>query len=183
VNGGLCVADADGSDLTTLVHTPAHFYDDGPQFSPDGKQIAFERDLDGAHGSTLKTAVFVMNADGSNIHRITPWALRGGDHPDWSPDGKRILFTSNVDGSATISANKYTVKPDGTGLRQLTHARGGPTQWMSSSYSPDGTWITVARRSGSNNAQVYVMRTNGTGIRKITHSTSWNSAPDWGTAG
>lgn len=180
--GGLCLVNADGSNATTLVHTPTRFYDDGPQFSPDGKQIAFERDLDGADGSTLKAAVSVMNADGTNIHRVTPWALRAGDHPDWSPDGKRILFTSNIDGPDTVSANKYTVKPDGKGLRQLTHARGGTTQWMSSSYSPDGRWITLARRSGGNNADVYVMRTNGTGIRNITRSAPWDSAPDWGSA-
>jgi TolB protein len=178
--GGLCVVNADGSSLTTLIHTPKRFYDDGPQFSPNGKQIAFERDLDGADGSTMTAALFVMHADGTNIHRVTPLALRGGDHPDWSPDGKRILFTSNVDGPDAISANKYTVKPDGTGLRQLTHARGGTTQWMSSSYSPDGQWITVARRSGAHNAQVYVIRTDGTGARNITHSTTWDSAPDWG---
>jgi len=29
-------------------------------------------------------AIFVMNADGTNVHRVTPWKLRGGDNPDWA---------------------------------------------------------------------------------------------------
>jgi Tol biopolymer transport system component len=90
------------------------------------------------------------------------------------------LFTTNVDGPGNVSANKYTVRPDGSGSRQLTHAKGGSTQWMSSSYSPDGTWITVARRAAGGNAAVYVMRADGTHITRITHATTWDSAPDWG---
>lgn len=178
--GGLCIIGADGTGLRTLERTPARWYDDGPQFSPDGKRIAFERDYDSADGSTLKAAVFVMNADGSSIRRLTPWALRAGDHPDWSPDGKRILFTSNVDGPAAVSANKYMIKADGTGLRQLTHATGGAVQYMSSSYSPDGKWITLARRTRNGNPDVYVMKTDGTRLRNVTRSSAWDSAPDWG---
>lgn len=183
VSEGLCIVNADGSGAQTFFKAPARMNDDGPQFSPDGKRIAFERALDSSDGGTLKVAVFVMNADGSGAHRVTPWGLRGGDHPDWSPDGKRILFTSNVDGPSSVSSNKYTVRPDGTGLHALTHATGGSTQWMSSSYSPDGAWITVARRSGAANASVYVMHVDGTHVRRIVHSNSWNSAPDWGSAG
>ena len=48
--------------------------------------------------------------------RLTPWALRGGE-PDWSPDGTRIVFTSNQDGPRSVSANLYTVRPDGTASR------------------------------------------------------------------
>ncbi len=179
VTGGLCIVNADGSGLQTLIHTPTHGYDDGPQFSPDGKHIAFQREVDAADGTTLKVALFVANADGRNVRRITPWALRAGDHPDWSPDGRRILFTSNVEGLETVSSNKYTVRPDGTGLRQLTHATGGATQWMSSSYSPDGKWITLARRRAGGNAAIYVMRADGTGARVVERSASWDSAPDW----
>lgn len=135
------------------------------------------------NGDTIRSAVFVMNADGSNARRITPWALRAGDHPDWSPAGKRILFHSNQDGPDAISANIYTIRPDGTGLRQLTHARGGTVQHASSSFSPDGKWITFARRTGDSNADVFVMHANGTQVRNVTRSAIWDSAPDWGATG
>jgi TolB protein len=174
---------ADGSSPRTLIRTPAHRYDDGAQFSPSGTRIAFQREVDAADGTTLRAALFVANADGRNVHRITPWALRAGDHPDWSPDGTRILFTSNVEGLESVSSNKYTVRPDGTGLRQLTRATGGSTQWMSSSYSPDGKWITLARRRRSGNAAIYVMRADGTAARVVEHSAYWDSAPDWASGG
>ena len=183
VSGGLCIVNADGSGTQTFLKAPKGMNDDGPQVSPDGSRIAFERAFDTPDGGTLRVAIFVMNADGSNARRVTPWSLRGGDHPDWSPDGKRILFTSNIDGPSNVSSNKYTVNPDGTGLHALTRARGGLTQWMSSSYSPDGKWITLARRSGGDNASVYVMRADGTHVRRVFHSSAWNSAPDWGSAG
>lgn len=124
-----------------------------------------------------------MNADGSNQRRITRWSLRGGDHPDWSPDGKRIVFHSNQEGPENVSGNIYTVRPNGTGLRQLTHARGGAVQYLSSSFSPNGKWITFAKKPGSGkngNVDVFVMRANGTGLRNVTHSAIWDSAPDWG---
>ena len=184
VSEGLCIVNADGSGTQTFLKAPKGMNDDGPQFSPNGKQIAFERAFDSADGGTLKVAVFVMNADGSGARRLTPWGLRAGDHPDWSPDGKRILFTTNVDGSSNLSSNKYTVKPDGTGLHSLTHASGGSVQWMSSSYSPDGNWIVVARRTAVENASVWVMRADGTRAHAVTHAHySWDSAPDWGSAG
>lgn len=180
-----CVTGADGSNLALLPSPPQGRQDYGPQWSPDGTRIVFERWIVNANGDALRTAIFVMNADGTDARRVTPWPLRGGDHPDWSPDGKRILFHSNQEGPHNVSGNLYTIRPDGTGLRQLTHARGGTVQYLSSSFSPDGMWITFARTPGkgrSGNADVFVMRANGTGLRNLTHSAIWDSAPDWGTA-
>jgi len=106
---------------------------------------------------------------------------------DWLPDlggrGDRILFTSNQDGPASVSANLYTVRPDGSGLTQLTHARGGSVQYLSASFSPDGDWITAARTPGTGkagNADVFVMRADGTDLRRVTRSEAWDSSTDWG---
>jgi TolB protein len=123
-----------------------------------------------------------MNADGSNPRRITPWPLRGGDHPDWSPDGKRILFRSNQEGPDRVPSNIYTVRVDGSGLHRLTHARAGSGRYLSSSFSPDGTSITFARTIGTDNADVFVMRANGSAPRNVTRPAIWDSAPDWGSA-
>jgi TolB protein len=180
---GLCIVNADGSGTQTFLKAPKGMNDDGPQFSPDGKRIALERAFDAPDGGTLRVAVFVMNADGSGARRVTPWGLRAGDHPDWSPVGQRILVTTNVEGPSSVSSNKYSVKPDGTGLHALTHATGGSVQWMSSSYSPDGKWIVVARRTAVENASVWVMHADGTHARPVTHAHySWDSAPDWSSA-
>ena len=74
-----------------------------PAWSPDGKSIAFSCDGYGGVGFEI----CVMNADGTNAHRITNLS---GDQtaPAWSPDGKSIVFVS--DGSiATMSANGSNV--------------------------------------------------------------------------
>ena len=95
----------------------------------------------------------------------------------------RIVFTSNQDGRSKVSANLYTVRPDGTGLVQLTHASGGNVQYLSASFSPDGKWLTVSRTPGSGkkgNADVYVLRADGTGLRQVTRAPAWDSSTDWG---
>jgi len=173
-----CVIDADGTGLHELTQTPgAGEEDTWPQWSPDGRRLAVQRHLGN------RRAVFVIDADGGNPRRISPWGLRGGE-PDWSPDGRRIVFTSNEDGPAKVSANLYTVRPDGTGLTQLTHARGGSVQYLSASFSPDGKSLTVSRTPGSGpkgRADVYVMRADGTGLRQVTRAATWESSTDWGS--
>lgn len=173
-----CVVNADGSGLHELTQTPGSGEsDEWPQWSPDGRRLAVQRVLGD------RRAVFVLDADGRNPRRITPWSLRGGE-PDWSPDGRRIVFTSNEDGPSSVSANLYTVRPDGTGLKRLTHARGGHVRYLSASFSPDGKWLTVSRTPGSGkkgNADVYVMHADGTGLQQVTRVATWESSTDWGS--
>jgi TolB protein len=111
--------------------------------------------------------------------RVTPWHLRAGDTPDWSPDGRRILFHDNLDGPSTVSANLYTIRPNGSHLQQLTFEEGGVVNHLGSCYSPDGTMITFARRPA----------TGGHGGRRVHHARGWHaeghpnelydSYPDW----
>jgi TolB protein len=173
-----CVIGADGTGLHQLTQTPGTGEDDEwPQWSPDGRRLAVQRVIGD------RRAVFVIDAGGKNPRRLTPWSLRGGE-PDWSPDGTRIVFTSNQNGPSKVSANLYTVRPDGTGLTQLTHAKGGHVQYLSASFSPDGKWLTVSRTPGSGrkgNADVYVMHADGSGLRQVTHAPAWDSATDWGS--
>jgi TolB protein len=113
-----------------------------PGWSPDGKRLAF------AWKPGNRFAVFVENVDGTGRHRITPFRLSAGDHPDWSPDGTRILF--NTGGNHVRGQNLFTVRPDGTGLRQLTHFS-GKTNLVNGSFSPDGESIVFATVVGAAN--------------------------------
>ena len=118
-----------------------------------------------------------MRADGGRQRRITPWSLDAGDNPDWSPDGRLIVFRAPA--SRFEGSQVYVVRPDGSGLRQITRFRRG-TMVLSYSFSPDGKWITVSKSGRGRNPDIFVMRTNGTGIRPVTRTTLWDSAPDWG---
>ena len=178
---GIDVMDADGTSVQQLTQlgTGPREHDLGPQWSPDGARIIFQR----VDTWSRRSAIFVVNVDGTGVRRVTPWRLGAGDHPDWSPDGSRILFSSDFEAGPRVSPNIYTIRPDGTGLRKLTRARGGRIRHLSSSFSPDGKWITFGRAFGTGPnavADVFVMRADGSRVRRVTRTAAWESAPDWG---
>ena len=150
-----------------------------PGWSPDGKRLAF------VWKPGNRSAVFVENVDGTGRHRITPFPLRAEDHPDWSPDGSRILF--NTGGQSVRGQNLFTVRPDDTDLRQLTHySRKTKTNLVNGSFSPDGQSIVFATVVGAVNPpgagldDVFVMSADGTDIRPVTRARNWDGSADWG---
>jgi TolB protein len=153
---------------------------DAPVWSPDGTRLAFG--VIRGSGSTAKDgrALFVIRADGKGLRRLTPWSLKAGDRPDWSPDGRRILVRSFADRDGGFGSNLYTVKPDGSGLRALTRLS-ADRRVLTGSYAPDGTGIVVATTQSSTGLpDLYVVRPDGSGLRRITSSAAWNASPDWG---
>ncbi|MGW6276401.1 TolB family protein [Kribbella sp. NPDC055071] len=185
-NVGIFVMNVDGSHIRQVTQKvrPSLAEDSDPQWSPNGRAIVFQRRNVRTALPADGIALFVVDLSTHRERRITPWELRAGDTPDWSPDGRQILFHSNVDGPTNVSANLYTVRPDGKDLRQLTFASGGAVQYLGSSYSPDGRMITFGRfpETGGMNADVLTMRRNGTHVRRVTHTSLYDSYPDWGPA-
>lgn len=148
----------------------------GAGWSPDGKRLVFERESrDGG------LAIFTVRRDGTGERRLTPWRLHAGDHPDWSPDGRWILFRSHVDQDQ--QGNVYLVHPNGTNLHRITDTHThGATTYLSYSFSPDGTKITVAYTGvgDAGNPDVWVMNVDGSNFHNVTKSAIWDSRPDWG---
>jgi Tol biopolymer transport system component len=178
--GGIYRMRTDGSHLRRVTLPRTRAAEDGdPQWSPDGEQIVFVR-----HNLTKKPAggqaVYLVNANGTGLRRITRYKLRAGDGPDWSPDGSQILFRS-PETEDFLNSDIWTIHPDGTGLRQVTHA-GPSTKVYSASFSPDGTAITVGMTGIDGQADVYRIGIDGTGLSPVTRTSTWDSAPDWGAA-
>jgi TolB protein len=170
----------DGSHIRRVSLPATRTAEDGdPQWSPDGKRIVFVR-----HNITAKPkgqqAVFVINADGSKLRRVTPYKIKAGDGPDWSPDGSQILFRS-PENEDFLDCDIWTIHPDGTGLRRVTHA-GPTTKIYSASFSPDGTKITLGMSGIDGQADVWTIGIDGTGLTPVTRTPLWDSAPDWGAA-
>jgi CubicO group peptidase (beta-lactamase class C family) len=125
--------DADGSDERNITNLPTSD-DTDPQWSPDGSQIAFASTRNG------REDIYVMDADGSNVRRLTHHSAVDAD-PTWSPDGTRIAFVSLRDGNVEV----YVIDADGSNLQRLTH---NTYNDFEIDWSPDGTYIAVASQKG-----------------------------------
>jgi TolB protein len=169
----------DGSQRRVIYQAPPYAADLlFPMVSPDGKQIVFEWFNSPFSTPADQEAIYVINTDGSGLRRLTPLAENDGDNPDWSPNGRWIVFHSHVD-DPSRQAQIFLIHPDGTGRRKLTHFRSG-TLVGESSFSPDGKSIVFAKGPDGSKLHVYVMRLNGLHVRRVTRSKLWDSAPDWG---
>ena len=119
---------------TTALSPPAHKLvpstrpDTHPQFSPDGRRLAFTSERSGS------LQIWVANSDGSNPLQLTTLARGFINAPRWSPDGKVIVFTFTQNNNQDI----YSVPADGGPLRRVTSA---PSREGRPSWSRDGRWI------------------------------------------
>lgn len=98
-------------------------------WSPDGKQIAFQQAIE-----ANEAALIVMNSDGSNVRAVSTGTY-DGSYALWSPDGQYIAFLNGEN-----QGNLNIIRPDGTGLTQLTTQ--DKTQWPFAWIS-DGSGLLV----------------------------------------
>lgn len=162
-DGDICVMNDDGSRRRRLTHN-TQALDNDPRWSPDGKRIAFTRDMDRTQRQTT-AELFVMNADGTDPQRLTHNNVIDA-YPSWSPDGQHIAFSSTRSGDwevLVIELGTHTVTQL-TGIED--DAGAGCPDW-----SPDGTQITFERfipiKNGIAPKTIYVMSATGTNQRPI----------------
>ncbi len=118
----------DGSDLTQYREGSS------PVWCPDGSKIAFEYDDD----------IYLINVDGTELTPLTATPGIGEYKPNFSPDGKSIVFVSNEDaqGRPTADLNIWTMSIDGTNKRQVTEL----VSWESwPVWTKDGIYFLSAR--------------------------------------
>jgi hypothetical protein len=150
-NFDIYVIGADGSAQRRLTTDPAR--DDSPQWTSDGR-IVFQR----AERS------WIMNGDGSGAAEL-PTGDGDALTPTASPKGDTIAFSSNRGGSTWAL---YTMRIDGSGLRQVTYPTAG--QDAEPRFSANGNDIVFVRDNGTQDYDLYVVHANGSGLTRLTNT-------------
>jgi uncharacterized repeat protein (TIGR01451 family) len=109
------IVNSDGTNPRRLTHNPG--IDGQPMWSPDGTKITFTRAE--ASGEAGRYAIFLMNADGSDVTRLTDY--RGHEWPAFSPDGSKLVYMSRRDGETEL----YMINVDGSNERSITRRAAG----------------------------------------------------------
>ena len=154
-------------------------------YSASGRLITFQSTRDG-YGCDQQ---FVMNADGSGVHRISNG--RGRTTCGYFYDHDRRVFYASTFGADPACPPQpdysqgyvwrlddydiYTARPDGSDLRRLTHTPGYDAE---GTLSPDGKTIAfTSMRDGD--LEIYTMRTDGSHVRRLTHELGYDGGPFW----
>jgi TolB protein len=134
-NGDLDIytMNADGSDVRQLTHELG--YDGGPYFSYDGKKIVYRSGQPKTPAEIAEykellsrglvrpehLEIWAMDADGQHKRQVTNNGA-ANFAPYWLPDGKRIIFASNMENQKDPSGfDLYLINEDGTGLERVTY--------------------------------------------------------------
>ncbi|HEY3542216.1 MAG TPA: hypothetical protein VGK79_06710 [Gaiellaceae bacterium] len=157
-SSAIYVMRADGTHVRRI--SPAGSFT--PAWSPGGRAIAFS--------SSARTPenpeIYTVRPDGTGLRRLT--FTKGGigtlgddSWPAWSPDGKRIVFSSNRTGNGEL----WVMNADGRAQHRLAGLP-GRDDWAPA-YSPDGTRIAFHSFGAGGGAQLYAVRPDGAGLMRL----------------
>jgi TolB protein len=195
----LFVMNVDGTGQTPLVRGSS------ATWSNDGKRIAFHASASGKGqpiilqrpgAATTDSDIFVMNVDdffkkGTRPKNITNNPAAVDDDPDWSPDGRKIAFTSHAvtDNKRDnyVTAEIYVIDAEGKGKpARLTN---NTEEERAPAWSPDSKRILFMCRKGSPaeggvipTFELCVMNADGTGLKRLTNTGRYLT-PSWSPDG
>ena len=198
-NSEIYVMNADGSGLRNLTRTPSN--DRDPAWSPDGRAIAFVQrkcvpnPRDTRCGPGYETYLYVVNADGSGLRRLTTRQAHLVN-PSWSADGKTIRYGRslvNADGSGHSELPRNVPlagawSPDGQRIAVVSVAHSfadarNPTKlglWVVNGDGSDArrvaakatsgvpAWSPNGRRIAFRRFDLFVVNADGSGLRRLT---------------
>jgi TolB protein len=151
-----------------------------PIWSPDATHVGFVASVQHGHGrhvdvacgcSDRYDAIYVSDADGSNLHLVTSHAYNEYGFA-WSPDGRSILYGRANRGGI------YGIGADGRNNHRLTRDSPTPTEFPALTWAPDGRSIAYETdRTG--NGDIYIIGADGHNKVRLTNSAASDGSPSW----
>jgi len=141
-----------------------------PDWSPNGKQLAFEANWHGARN------IYVMNIDGSHVRQLT-FGEAMDTYPRFSPDGQWLVFLSRRHALFSM----HLVRPDGTDESALLPADGN----LEPAFSPDGRWVAFRSyfKGDDPDGEIMIVDAVGEHLRRLTDNTVEDGYPAFSTDG
>lgn len=167
----LFVMSSSGANLVRLTRSTAE--DSWPSWSPNGARIAFQSRR--ASGGLPDIYVMKPAPEGAKNRpkNLSRHSTAYDETPDWSPDGRRIAFSSE---RGPWGFEIYTMKADGTDQTPVTES---PAFSGTPAWSPDGNFI-VFQRETAGNGDIWTVGSGGSSPVNLTSGwTSYEDAPDW----
>lgn len=168
------ISRANGTNQHRITTSP--FGGTDPNVAPDGLHLSYVA----FNGQDLGQGLIRTSNTGRYPKLLLPYSFDVAVKHDWSPNGRRIVFTNNAD-NLDKSANIGTVRPDGGCLRWLTHYTDPDVRGYVGGYSPDGRWI-VFRLEDHGKFALMRMHPDGSHKRVILPLSDFRPRfIDWGT--
>jgi TolB protein len=172
--GAIFTINPDGTGVRQITHRGKVALDTEPDWSPNGRWIAFQRQERGK-----PTRIFKVRPDGTHLTQLSMDLSVDDAFPAWSPSGHRISFTRFDDAAGLVEV--FVMRADGTHAHQLIPSKYGATgaQW-----SPDGRRLVFGGgEEGTSLLAIFAIRLDGTHVRRLT---PWKLHPggvDWSPDG
>ena len=156
-----------------------HLY---PSFSPNGRQLAFQRSPLGEKGDDKEPSgtfeIYLSDPAGNTERRMTHLGIAAW--PAWSPDGRRLVF-----GAARTDKDKFCLHLLDTTSGNVTAITDGHTEDWVPSWSPDGKWIVFGRapEAARVDFNLWRIQPDGTGVQQLTDTLGNEARPIWSPDG
>jgi Tol biopolymer transport system component/imidazolonepropionase-like amidohydrolase len=126
--------------------------------------------------ANIQGLIFSIPFSGGTAKRLTQ-PIQEASHPDWSVKGDLVAIQSYAGGTFHI----WTMRPDGTDLKQVTTGHGDDREPR---ISPDGTTIAFASdRAFKGSYDIWTVKTDGTDLKQITSAPADEYEPNWSPDG
>jgi len=164
---GLVVMAADGSEEQSI--TPGQLPQYDACWSPEGTRLAFTHVPQSGTQGNLD--VYICRADGSEpkLFAGDKGKLSHEEYPAWSPDGKRIAFSSTFEGNQEL----YVAEPGSADRKRLTN---DPALDAHPAWSPDGKQIAFATNRWGD-FEIAMMDADGGNLKRLTESRGLDDYP------